>query len=181
MAHDTDMARTGIDMARTGIVGLDDVLGGGLSRGNIFLLEGEPGSGKTTIALQFLLTAAAAGEPSLYVTLSETEDELRDGAASHHWNLGAEISVCELLPPESLSDTNKHQTLLYASELELGETTKGLFDVVRRVNPTRLVIDSLSEIRLLAQSSLRYRRQILTIKHFFSQLNTTVLMRVQVR
>jgi circadian clock protein KaiC len=176
MAHDTDMARTGIDMARTGIVGLDDVLGGGLSRGNIFLLEGEPGSGKTTIALQFLLTAAAAGEPSLYVTLSETEDELRDGAASHHWNLGAEISVCELLPPESLSDTNKHQTLLYASELELGETTKGLFDVVRRVNPTRLVIDSLSEIRLLAQSSLRYRRQILTIKHFFSQLNTTVLM-----
>jgi KaiC/GvpD/RAD55 family RecA-like ATPase len=91
MAHDTDMARTGIDMARTGIVGLDDVLGGGLSRGNIFLLEGEPGSGKTTIALQFLLTAAAAGEPSLYVTLSETEDELRDGAASHHWNLGAEI------------------------------------------------------------------------------------------
>jgi circadian clock protein KaiC len=162
--------------ANTGISGLDDVLGGGLSRGSVFLLEGEPGSGKTTIALQFLMAGAAAGEASLYVTLSETESELRAGAASHHWVLGNNVTVCELLPPDSLLEGGKHQTLLYASDLELGETTQELFDAVRRVNPTRLVIDSLSEIRLLAQSSLRYRRQILTIKHYFARLNITVLM-----
>jgi circadian clock protein KaiC len=164
------------DNAQTGIPGLDDVLAGGLSRGNVFLLEGEPGSGKTTIALQFLLAGAAAGEKCLYLTLSETEEELRDGAASHNWTLSENISVCELVPPDSLLEGGKHQTLLYASELELGETTQELFDAVKRTNPSRLVIDSLSEIRLLAQSSLRYRRQILTIKHFFARLNITVLM-----
>ena len=110
------------------------------------------------------------------MTLSETEVELRAGAASHDWTLGDQITVCELLPPEGLLEGEKHQTLLYASDLELGETTKELLEIVRRVNPTRLVIDSLSEIRLLAQSSLRYRRQILAIKHFFSRSNTTVLM-----
>ena len=164
------------DKAKTGIAGLDDVLGGGLSRGSVYLLEGEPGSGKTTIALQFLLTGAAAGENSLYVTLSETEIELRAGAASHHWVLSDAVTVCELLPPDSILEGSKHQTLLYASDLELGETTQELFDVVQRVNPRRLVIDSLSEIRLLAQSSLRYRRQILSIKHFFARLNITVLL-----
>ena len=164
------------EKAKIGIPGLDDVLGGGLSRGSLFLLEGEPGSGKTTIALQFLLTGAAAGESSLYVTLSETETELRAGAASHHWVLSDAITVCELLPPDSILEGGKHQTLLYASDLELGETTQELFDVVQRVNPRRLVIDSLSEIRLLAQSSLRYRRQILSIKHFFARLNITVLL-----
>ncbi len=164
------------EKAKTGIAGLDDVLGGGLSRGSVFLLEGEPGSGKTTIALQFLLAGAAAGENSLYVTLSETEIEMRAGAASHHWALGDAISVCELLPPDSILEGGKHQTLLYASDLELGETTQELFEVVQRVNPRRLVIDSLSEIRLLAQSSLRYRRQILSIKHFFARLNVTVLL-----
>jgi circadian clock protein KaiC len=162
--------------ASTGIVGLDDVLAGGLSRGNVFLLEGEPGSGKTTIALQFLLAGAAAGETCLYVTLSETERELRVGAASHGWVLGDNIHVCELLPPDSLLEGGKQQTLLYASELELGETTRDLLDAVKRINPSRLVIDSLSEIRLLAQGSLRYRRQILAIKHFFSRSNATVLM-----
>jgi circadian clock protein KaiC len=164
------------EKAKTGIVGLDDVLGGGLSRGRIFLLEGEPGSGKTTIALQFLLAGSAAGENSLYVTLSETEHELRAGAASHHWVLNNHISVCELLPPDSILEGGKLQTLLYSSDLELGETTQELFDAVQEVNPTRLVIDSLSEIRLLAQSSLRYRRQILTIKHYFARLNITVLL-----
>jgi circadian clock protein KaiC len=162
--------------AASGIAGLDDVLDGGFSRGNVFLLEGEPGSGKTTIALQFLLAGASEGETCLYLTLSETEVELRTGASSHHWTLDNHITVCELLPPEGLLGGDKHQTLLYASDLELGETTKELLEVVRRVNPTRLVIDSLSEIRLLAQSSLRYRRQILAIKHFFSRSHTTVLM-----
>ena len=164
------------EKANIGIAGLDDVLGGGLSRGSVFLLEGEPGSGKTTIALQFLLAGAAAGETSLYVTLSETEQELRAGALSHHWVLDDHICVCELLPPDSVLENGKHQTLLYSSDLELGETTQELFDAVQRVNPTRLVIDSLSEIRLLAQSSLRYRRQILTIKHYFARLNVTVLL-----
>ena len=162
--------------ASTGISGLDDVLGGGLSRGNIFLLEGEPGSGKTTIAMQFLLSGAAASEPGLYITLSETERELRSTAASHGWELGANIAVCELIPPESLVDGGSHQSLLYASELELGETTQELFEAVKRAKPSRLVIDSLSEIRLLAQSSLRYRRQVLAIKHVFARLNITVLL-----
>jgi len=98
------------------------------------------------------------------------------GAASHHWDLGQEVKVCELLPPETLLAGEKQQSLLYASDLELGETTKQIFDAVGRENPSRMVIDSLSEIRLLAQSSLRYRRQILTIKHYFAQLGVTVLL-----
>src|SRR5258708_2426198 len=153
------------EKAKSGIWGLDDVLEGGFSRGHVFLLEGVPGAGKTTVGLQFLLAGARAGKRCLYITLSETEKELRAGAASHHWALGQEIKVCELLPPETLLAGEKHQSLLYASDLELGETTKQIFDAVGRENPSRMVIDSLSEIRLLAQSSLRYRRQILTIKH----------------
>lgn len=162
--------------AKSGIRGLDEVLEGGFSRGHVFLLEGEPGAGKTTIGLQFLLAGALAGERCLYITLSETEKELREGAASHHWELGQQIRVCEILPPETLLAGEKHQSLLYASDLELGETTKQIFDAVARDNPSRLVIDSLSEIRLLAQSSLRYRRQILTIKHHFARLGVTVLL-----
>ncbi|MEA3149295.1 MAG: circadian clock protein KaiC [Gammaproteobacteria bacterium] len=165
-----------VGKANTGIWGLDDILAGGFSRGHVFLLEGEPGAGKTTIGLQFLLAGALAGERCVYITLSETESELREGAASHHWALGHEIKVCELLPPESLLAGEQHQSLLYASDLELGETTKQIFDTVKRENPSRLVIDSLSEIRLLAQSSLRYRRQILTIKHYFARLGITVLL-----
>jgi len=162
--------------AQTGISGLDDVLDGGLSRGNVFLLEGEPGTGKTTVGLQFLLTGVNAGERCLYVTLSESEKELRAGAASHQWVLGRDIHVCELIPPESLLTDEQQQSLLYASDLELGETVKQIFDAVNRENPSRLVIDSLSEIRLLAQSSLRYRRQILAIKHHFAQRGATVLL-----
>jgi circadian clock protein KaiC len=162
--------------AMTGIAGLDDVLSGGFSRGHVFLVEGEPGAGKTTLGLQFLLDGARAGERCLYITLSETEAELRDGAASHHWKLGEEIKVCELLPPDSLLHDENQQSLLYASDLELGETTKQIFEAVIRENPSRLVLDSLSEIRLLAQGSLRYRRQILTIKHFFAKLGTTVVL-----
>jgi circadian clock protein KaiC len=162
--------------AATGVSGLDNILQGGLSRGHIFLLEGEPGAGKTTIALQFLLEGAKAGEKGLYITLSETEAELRHGAASHSWNLGPEISVFELIPPESLLDPEQQQSLLYSSDLELGETTRMIFDVIERIKPSRVVLDSLSEIRLLAQSSLRYRRQILAIKHYFARHGATVLM-----
>lgn len=165
-----------INKAETGVSGLDEVLGGGFSRGNLFLIEGKPGTGKTTFALQFLLEGAARGEKSLYVTLSETEAELRHGAASHGWTLGDQITVFELSPPESLLDANQQQSLLYSSDLELGETTKQIFDIVERTKPSRVVLDSLSEIRLLAQSSLRYRRQILAIKHCFARIGTTVLL-----
>src|ERR1700733_12548555 len=164
------------NQAATGVSGLDDILQGGLSRGHVFLLEGEPGAGKTTIALQFLLEGAKAGEKCLYITLSETEAELRDGALSHGWTLGPEISVFELIPPESLLDSEQQQSLLYSSDLELGETTRQIFDAVERIKPSRVVLDSLSEIRLLAQSSLRYRRQILAIKHYFAKFNTTVML-----
>src|SRR5436309_2069127 len=162
--------------AKTGIWGLDDVLSGGFSRGHLFLVEGAPGTGKTTIALQFLLEGIRAGEKCLYITLSETERELREGAASHGWALDDGIEVFELLPPESLLDSEQQQSLLYSSDLELGETTKQIFDAVEQTQPSRVVLDSLSEIRLLAQSSLRYRRQILAIKHYFARLGATVLM-----
>jgi circadian clock protein KaiC len=162
--------------AKTGIWGLDDILSGGFSRGHVFLVEGAPGTGKTTIALQFLMEGVQAGEKCLYITLSETEHELRDGAASHGWMLGDSIEVFELLPPESLLDSDQQQSLLYSSDLELGETTKQIFEAVERAQPNRVVLDSLSEIRLLAQSSLRYRRQILAIKHYFAKFGTTVLL-----
>jgi len=162
--------------ARTGIAGLDDVLNGGLAPGHVYLLEGNPGTGKTTVALRFLLEGAARGERGLYITLSETERELREGAASHGWTIPPEISVFELVPPESLLDADQQQSLLYSSDLELGETTRLLFEAYERHSPARVVLDSLSEIRLLAQSSLRYRRQILAMKHYFARHDTTVLM-----
>ena len=164
-----------IDKAKIGVAGLDEILGGGLSRGNLFLLEGEPGAGKTTLALQFLLEGAKKKERSLYVTLSETANELRRGAASHGWTLGKEIEIFELGSTEAL-DANQQQSLLYSSDLELGETTKQILDTVERIKPTRVVLDSLSEIRLLAQSSLRYRRQILAFKHYFARDGATVVM-----
>ena len=162
--------------AQTGVAGLDNILVGGLSPGHVYLLEGNPGTGKTTIALQFLLEGAKAGEAGLYITMSETEQELREGAASHGWTIGDGIHVFELVPPESLLDDEHQQSLLYSSDLELGETTKAVFEAIDRTQPVRIVIDSLSEIRLLAQSSLRYRRQILAMKHYFAQQGATVLM-----
>src|SRR3979411_585629 len=162
--------------ANTGIWGLDDILSGGFSRGHVFLVEGAPGTGKTTVALQFLLDGARAGEKCLYITLSETERELRAGAASLGWTMGDGVEVFELLPPESLLDSEQQQSLLYSSDLELGETTKQIFEAVECCRPSRVVLDSLSEIRLLAQSSLRYRRQILAIKPYFAKFNATVML-----
>jgi len=162
--------------AATGVAGLDSILGGGLARNRLHLLEGSPGTGKTTIALQFLMAGAEAGEVGIYVSLAETEQELREGARSHGWVIPDAIEIFELVPPESVLDPDQHQSLLYSSDLELGETIHRIFEAIQRLKPQRVVIDSLSEIRLLAQSSLRYRRQILALKHYFAQNNSTVIM-----
>jgi circadian clock protein KaiC len=162
--------------ASTGIAGLDLVLQGGLARDRLHLVEGNPGTGKTTMALQFLMAGAQAGEPGMYISLAETEEELRDGAKSHGWTLDRNIEVFELVPPDSVLDPDQHQSLLYSSDLELGETVRRIFDAIERVKPKRVVIDSLSEIRLLAQGSLRYRRQILALKHYFARHSSTVIM-----
>ena len=158
-----------------GIAGLDDILMGGLARDRVYLLEGSPGTGKTTTAMSFLLNGAALGEKCLYITLSETEAELRSTAKSHGWDLDG-VEIRELIPPESLLDEQQQQSLLYSSDLELGETTRMIFDQVEAIQPRRVVIDSLSEIRLLAQSSLRYRRQVLALKHYFAKHSATVLL-----
>jgi circadian clock protein KaiC len=161
--------------AASGVPGLDDVMSGGFAKGSLFLIEGSPGTGKTTLALRFLLEGADPGERNLYITLSETKDELLRGAASHGWTLLPSIEVFELQPAENLLNPDRQQSLLYSSDLELGETIKLIFDTVERVKPHRIVLDSLSEIRLLAQSSLRYRRQLLAMKHYFARSGATVL------
>jgi circadian clock protein KaiC len=171
-----DANATFLPRASTGVEGLDFVLDGGFARNRLHLLEGNPGAGKTTVALQFLMAGAALGEVGIYVSLAETEQELRDGARSHGWTIDDKIEIFELVPPESVLDPEQQQSLLYSSDLELGETTRRMLAEIARVKPKRVVIDSLSEIRLLAQSSLRYRRQILALKHYFAQHQSTVLM-----
>src|SRR6478752_5847273 len=162
--------------AEFGVPGLDDILLGGLRRNRLFLFEGSPGAGKTTVALQFLREGARVGEKGLYITLSETEAELREVAVSHGWSLDDDVNIFELAPPENLLDETQQQSLLYSSDLELGETTQRIFEAMDRVKPSRVVLDSLSEIRLLAQSSLRYRRQILALKHYFGRRDATVVL-----
>lgn len=162
------------DRISTGSKELDDILGGGLTANRSYLIEGTPGSGKTTIALQFLLEGAARAEKGLYITLSETALELREVASSHNWALDG-IELFELVNEQGL-DPDSEQSILEPSEVELGETIKGVTHCVDRVQPSRVVFDSLSEMRLLAQNSLRYRRQILALKHYFSTRDCTVLM-----
>jgi circadian clock protein KaiC len=170
MAEDAEPARVS-----TGNEGLDDILGGGVDADRLYLCEGRPGTGKTTLALQFLLEGVRRGESTLYITLSETERELRLVARRHGWSLDG-ISVFELVPPEASLDPTRELTVFHPAEMELNETTQMVFDRVNALNPTRIVFDSLSEMRLLAQNSLRYRRQILALKHFFTARDCTVLM-----
>jgi circadian clock protein KaiC len=161
-------------VASTGIAGLDDILNGGLTPDRLYLVEGTPGTGKTTLGLGFLLTGAAVGESGLYITLAETENELLAVARTHGWSLDP-ITVFEMVPADGLSD-DQEQTLLHPSEVELGETIRAIMAKVDECRPARVVIDSLSELRLLAQSPIRYRRQILALKHFFSTRACTVLV-----
>lgn len=162
-------------LCATGIEGLDTILGGGLPRNRVYLLQGEPGVGKTTIALQFLLTGAQAKENGLYITLSETKEELEEVGNSHGWNLDA-ISLFELSSLAEQLQGETDSTFFHPSEIELNRTTKALLDEVERVKPARVVFDSLSEMRMLAESPLRYRRQILQLKQFFSGKKCTVLL-----
>ncbi len=158
----------------TGTWGLDQVLRGGITPHRLYLVEGTPGSGKTTLALKFLMVGRDAGEPALYITLSETVNELKAVAQSHDWTLSG-IDLFEMVPEDEFS-TDHEQSLLHPSEVELGETVRGIIELVEKTNPTRVVLDSLSELRLLAQNALRYRRQILALKHFFARRKCTVLM-----
>lgn len=162
------------EVISTGIAELDSVLGGGLTAQRVYLMEGTPGSGKTTIALKFLLEGVAKGERGLYITLSETAAELREVAKSHHWTLDG-IELFELIAEDGL-DLESEQSILDPSEVELGETIQGVMECVDRIRPSRIVFDSLSELRLLSQNSLRYRRQILALKHYFATRACTVIM-----
>jgi circadian clock protein KaiC len=159
----------------TGIVGLDDILGGGLPPHRIYLLEGDPGTGKTTLALQFLLEGVRQGEPVLYITLSETQEELKGVAQSHGWSLDG-FTIFDLAVPEGETVADAQYTIFHPSEVELGEITKTIFDQVEHAQPRRVVFDSLSEMRLLARDPLRYRRQILALKQFFIGRQCTVLL-----
>jgi circadian clock protein KaiC len=160
-------------VASTGIEGLDHILLGGFPRNHVYLLQGDPGVGKTTLALQFLLEGVRAGETALYITLSETKAELEAVAQSHNWDLSGVHIFEQLVGEGSLEE--EESTVFYPAEVELGQTIKGMLDEVNRVKPDRVVLDSLSEIRLLAQSTLRYRKQILALKQFFGGRNITVL------
>jgi circadian clock protein KaiC len=161
-------------VASTGIAGLDSILGGGFPKDHVYLLQGDPGAGKTTLSLQFLLEGVKLGEKALYITLSETRRELHAVAKSHGWSLdGVEIHE-HLVREETLSE-EEDTTIFHPSEIELGQTVSRILEEVERVNPQRVVLDSLSEIRLLSQSNLRYRKQILALKQYFTNRGATSL------
>lgn len=162
-------------IASSGAPGLDDVLGGGFTPQRLYLIEGVPGSGKTTLALQFLMEGVRQNEPVLYVTLSENEEEIQEVAASHGWTLDG-ITIREIIPSEQSLKSDEQYTMFHPSEVELSETTKIILADVERIKPRRVVFDSLSEFRLLSSSALRFRRQILALKQFFSNQACTVLL-----
>lgn len=167
-------------IAQTGIAGLDEILRGGLARGHVYLVEGAPGAGKTTFALQFALEGVRLGEGTLYVTLSETSHDLRTAAASHGWSLDG-IEIVELLLAGNLGEQEAGPMMYYPSEIELGETLKKIKEAVERVKPSRVVVDSLTEIRLQAQTPLRYRREVLSLRQFLRQQDCTVLLLDELR
>jgi circadian clock protein KaiC len=159
----------------TGIAGLDNILGGGLTRERLYLLEGDPGAGKTTMALQFLIEGARLGETVLYVTLAENEVELRAVAAAHHFDMNG-VTVHEVIPSESLLDPSEQYTVFHPSEVELGETNLLILEMIEKLNPSRVVLDSLSELQLLSGSALRYRRHVLALKQYFARRACTALL-----
>jgi circadian clock protein KaiC len=159
----------------TGCGGLDDILGGGLRRNHLYLIEGDPGTGKTTLALQFLLEGVASEEKGVYITLSESPKELKEVAESHDWSLEG-ISLVEMAPHNSGTLAEDEYTVFHPSDIELVDTVKNILERVESLNPTRVVFDSLSELRMLARESLRYRRQILALKRYFAGKDTTVLL-----
>jgi len=159
----------------SGVEGLDEILDGGLPGGCFYLLQGDPGSGKTTLALQFLLEGVRRGERTLYITLSETKTELLKVARSHGWTLDA-IPLFELSAIESLVRPEAHTTVFHSSELELTKVSDLLLEEIRKTQPTRIVFDSLSEFRLMAETALRYRRQLLNLKQEFAKYRSTVLL-----
>ena len=158
----------------SGVAGLDDILRGGFTRDRLYLIEGSPGSGKTTLALQFLIEGARRGESVLYITLSETAVELRSVAQAHDWSLEG-IQIHEVLPSEHILDPEQQYSIFHPSDVETGIITKGILSVVEQVRPTRVVLDSLSELQLLAASPLVYRRQVLAFKQFFASRSCTTL------
>lgn len=160
--------------AKSGIDSLDEILRGGFTRDRLYLIEGSPGAGKTTLALQFLLEGVAQGESLLYITLSETAVELRTVAAAHGWSLEG-IHIHEVLPSESVLNPSQQYSIFHPSDVEMGTTTQNILDIFDEVKPTRLVLDSLSELRLLASNPLIYRRQVLAFKQFITSRTCTTL------
>lgn len=163
------------ERAATGIEGLDDILGGGLPINRLYLIQGDPGVGKTTLALQYLLAGEKNHERGLYITLSETKEELLAVARSHGWSLDG-LALMELAAIESELFQDAQNTLFHPSEVELNRTTRLVLDEVERIKPARIVFDSLSEMRLLAETALRYRRQMLALKQYFAGRQATVLL-----
>jgi circadian clock protein KaiC len=168
-------AETSETFLSTGVSGLDTILGGGLVAGRIYVIEGEPGTGKTTTGLQFLAEGVRRGEEVLYITLAESVEELSAVSASHGWDMSG-IRIHEVLPPPDLLKPEQQYTMFHASEVEMAGMLQQILAGVEEHKPARVVLDSLSELQLLADTALRYRRQVLALKQFFSSRQCTVML-----